>query len=65
VRLTERVIATDFPFLSRNPQAAVSSKHNQTGFGRQPDNSSRPTFAAGAVSTLDEVAKRQCFSFLD
>ena len=48
----------------RNHKAIVSLKHNKTGFGGKPDNSSRPTFTAGAVTGLDEITKRQCFSLM-
>jgi len=37
----------------------MSLKHNKASFGGKPDNSTRPTFAAGAVTALDELTKRQ------
>jgi hypothetical protein len=37
----------------------VSLKHNQTGFGGKPEKSSGPAFAAGAVTALNEITKRQ------
>jgi hypothetical protein len=33
-------------------------------FGGNPDNSPRPTLAAGMASALDEITKRQCVPFL-
>jgi len=42
----------------------MSLKHNQMRFGGNTDNSSRPTFPAGAESALDEIAKPQCIPFL-
>ena len=37
----------------------MSLEHNKTSLGGKSDNSSRPTFAAGAATALDELTKRQ------
>jgi hypothetical protein len=39
---------------------AVFLKHNQASFGGKQDNAYRPTFAAGAVTALDEIGEPQC-----
>jgi hypothetical protein len=48
----------------RNQIRAVSLKENKTSFGGEPDDSSCPTFAAGAVRALDEIPKDHDLLFL-
>jgi hypothetical protein len=42
----------------------VSSKHDNVGLHREPDDSSSPAITASAVNGLDEMAKRKCLPFL-
>ena len=54
------MIGTVLAFPLRNRTVAVVLKHNQASFGGKQDNASRSTFAAGAVTALDEISHRQC-----
>ena len=55
-----QMICNVLAFPLRNPTVAVFLKNNQASFGGKQDNPSRSTFAAGAVTALDEISDRQC-----